>query len=93
MAKIFSVGVRGWLWVAVGGRGWLWVALYSITHLGKPKVALIEKKEKNWHNSMHSIHQTMLKSAQLLHKMALVQSQWNRTTVLFNGLVHLYLYA
>ena len=44
---------------------------------------LIESKDKTGHISMHSIHQAKLKSGHLLHKMALAQSQRNRTVVRF----------
>ena len=55
--------------------------------LKKPKVVPIESKDKIWHNSMHSIHLPKMKSGQILHKMALVQSQRNSTVSKFKFIV------
>ena len=44
---------------------------------------LIESKIKIGHDSMFNIRQANFKSARLLNKMALVQSQRNRTVYIF----------
>ena len=40
---------------------------------------LIERKIERRHDNMFNIHQAKFKSAHLLNKMALVQSQYSRT--------------